>query len=134
MMFFSRPNAVRTPELNLDKARELGIEYRENSYEVKFDLRCNFESDDFFAPPTNATDAASIKKLGDTVVDLLQFHYTNSDAEAYLCIASTQKLKRFYDRLAKKYATALNFQVINGLGEEGLGYELKTPSYKSSAG
>lgn len=134
MMLFSRPNAIRTPELLGDKEVELGVALRENSFEVKFDLRCNFESDNFFVPPEIATDVKSIKELGKTVVELLYFHYSNSDAEIYFCVASTHKLKRFYDRLANKYAAELNFEVINGLGEEGLGYEIKTPSYKSSAG
>lgn len=134
MMFFSQVNAVRTPEMNINKAQELGIEFREKSYEVKFDLKANFNSETFFHPPESKVSVAAMKILGKTVVALLDFHYRNSDSEAYLCVASSVKLKRFYDRLAKMYATELKFNIVNGLGEEGLGYEIKTPSYKSSTG
>jgi hypothetical protein len=72
-----------------------------------------------------------MRELGRIIKDLLEFHYRNSNAEAYFCVAESTKLKRFYDRLAKLYTEELNFEVKMNLGEEGLGYEITTPSYKS---
>ncbi|EJL6392595.1 hypothetical protein NMR79_004061, partial [Vibrio vulnificus] len=114
-----------------EKAKELGIDYRENSYEVKFDLKENFESDRFFVRPEAALSVSGMRELGRIIKDLLEFHYRNSNAEAYVCVAESKKLKRFYDRLAKLYTEELKFEVRMNLGEEGLGYEITTPSYKS---
>lgn len=131
VMIFNRIDASRSKELIAKQAEELGVEYTENSYEVKFDLRENFENDTFFAPPSAHINATSMKELGRIIKELLDFHYRNSNAEAYYCVAETIKLKRFYNRLANLYAQELYFTVNSNLGEEGLGYEITTPSYKS---
>jgi hypothetical protein len=62
---------------------------------------------------------------------LIEFHYRNTNAEAYYFVAENEKLKRYYDRLAKKYTNELKFTVVDKLGEEELGYEITTPNYKS---
>ena len=131
MMLFNRVDATRTQESISEKEEELGIEYRENSYEVKFDLRDNFYSDNFFKKPKEQISVTGMRELGRIIKELLEFHYRNSNAEAYVCIAESMKLKRFYDRLVKLYTSGLNFKVNTNLGEEGLGYEITTPSYKS---
>jgi hypothetical protein len=131
VMLFNRVDATRTQDMISDKADELGIEYRENSYEVKFDLKDNFESDRFFERPKSTISVTGMRMLGGTIIELLDFHYRNSNAEAYVCVAESKKLKRFYDRLAKRHAERLNFKVKKHLGDEGLGYEITTPSYKS---
>lgn len=131
VMLFNRVDATRTQETINEKAEELGIDYRENSYEVKFDLSSNFESDNFFHKPEGRISITGIRKLGGLIKELLDFHYRNSNAEAYFCVAESVKLKRFYDRLVKLYIDTLNFDVKADLGEEGLGYEITTPSYKS---
>ena len=131
IMLFNRVDAARTQDVISDKANELGIEYRENSYEVKFDLKDNFDSDRFFEKPEATMSVTGMRTLGSIIVDLLEFHYSNSNAEAYLCVAESQKLRRFYDRLVKRYAEKLEFRVKKHLGDEGLGYEITTPSYKS---
>ncbi|MPW36609.1 hypothetical protein [Vibrio sp. B1Z05] len=131
VMLFNRVDATRTEEMISEKAEELGIDYRENSYEVKFDLKENFESDQFFVRPEVSISVPGMRELGRIIKDLLEFHYRNSNAEAYVCVAESTKLKRFYDRLAKLYTEELNFEVRMNLGEEGLGYEITTPSYKS---
>lgn len=131
VMLFNRVDATRTQETISEKAEELGIDYRENSYEVKFDLNSNFESDNFFQRPESRVSVTGMRELGDSIKELLDFHYRNSNAEAYVCVAESVKLKRFYDRLVKLYTNELNFKVKMNLGEEGLGYEITTPSYKS---
>jgi hypothetical protein len=131
VMIFNRVDATRTQETISEKAEELGLDYRENSYEVKFDLKCNFESDNFFKRPEGRMSVTGMRELGNTIKELLDFHYRNSNAEAYVCIAESIKLKQFYDRLVKLYTNELNFKVKMNLGEEGLGYEITTPSYKS---
>lgn len=129
MMLFNKVNAIRDDNIITEKADELNIDYRNNSYEVKFDLKENFESDNFFKKPRSNLSIANMRKLGRLIKDLLEFHYRNSDANAYFCVAENPKLKRFYDRLAKIYTDELNFIVRTNLGEEGLGYEIRTPSY-----
>lgn len=131
VMLFNRVDAARSEEVISEKAEELGIDYRENSYEVKFDTRANFDSSNFFSKPNETLTSTQVRELGFTIKELLDFHYRNSNAEAYVCVAESQGLKRFYDRLAKSYAEELNFSVRANLGEEGLGYEITTPSYKS---
>ncbi|CAM2984956.1 hypothetical protein [Vibrio neptunius] len=134
VMVFNLVNATRTKDMINEKADELGIEYREHSYEVKFDLKVNFESDNFFDKPDIALSVTAMRELGYIIKELLDFHYRNSHAEAYLYVAESDKLKRFYDRLAKLYSEELHFVVTNNLGEEALGYEITTPSYKSERG
>lgn len=131
VMVFNRIDATRSREMINEKAEELGIEYRENSYEVKFDLKQNFNNDTYFSKPDEIMSVSDMRELGRIIRDLLEFHYKNSNAEAYLCVAEDRKLKRFYDRLAKIYTDELQFHVTNDLGEEGLGYEITTPSYQS---
>ena len=98
VMLFNRVDATRTEEMISEKAEELGIDYRENSYEVKFDLKENFESDQFFVRPEVSISVLGMRELGRIIKDLLEFHYRNSNAEAYVCVAENTKLKRFYDR------------------------------------
>lgn len=131
IMLFNRVDATKTQDMISDKADELGIEYRENSYEVKFDLKDNFESDRFFEKPESTMSVTGMRTLGGIIIDLLDFHYRHSHAEVYFCVAESKKLKRFYDRLAKQYTEKLDFRVKMNLGDEGLGYEITTPSYKS---
>jgi len=52
-----------------------------------------------------------MRELGQIIKELFDFHYRNSNAEAYICVAESEKLKRFYDRLAKLYTEELNFKV-----------------------
>ncbi len=131
LMVFNRIDAMYEADDIVYKSQELGIEYREQSYNVKFDLRSNFDNDTYYQKPDIQLTVGSMKELGRTIRDLLKFHYANSNAEAYYFVAEDTKLKRFYDRLATFYADELNFTVVKDLGEEGLGYEITTPSYQS---
>ncbi len=130
-MLFSKVDTIRDETTIHEKAEELGLEYRSNSYDIKFDLKENFMSDCYYTAPAQQLSVGSVKALGETIKNLLNFHYLNSNSEAYYCVAENHKLKCFYDRLADKYQKELNFNVAKNLGEEGLGYEITTPSYKS---
>lgn len=112
------------------KSNDLGITYKPNSYNVKFDLQSNFDSENYYNPPDKSLSIIEMKLLGRLVRDLIEFHYMSSNAEAYLFTAENAKLKWFYDRLAKKYLTEPKFSMTANLGEENLGYEITTPRYK----
>jgi hypothetical protein len=113
-----------------EKSSDLGITYKPNSFNVKFDLQSNFDSGEYYNPPGISLSIVEMRLLGKIVRDLFEFHYLNSNSEAYLFIAENCKLKRFYDRLAKKYLTELKFTIKANLGEENLGYEITTARYK----
>ncbi len=129
-MIFSRVEENYDESTIQEKTEELAIHYRKNSYIINFDLQSNFESEDadYFAPPERVASPAQLNELKEILVQLLQFHYENSRAESYFFVASDMRLKHFYDRIAKRYAKQIGFQVRNHLGEEGLAYEIITPS------
>ncbi|MFV0449061.1 MAG: hypothetical protein ACK5MF_11470 [Vibrio sp.] len=131
LMVFNRIDAMYEADDIAYKSQKLGIEYREQSYNVKFDLKSNFDNDTYYQKPDVQFSPSTMRELGRTIRDLLKFHYANSNAEAYYFVAEDTKLKRFYDRLATFYADELNFIIVKDLGEEGLGYEITTPSYQS---
>lgn len=131
LMVFNRIDAMYEVDDIAYKSQELGIEYHEQSYNVKFDLKSNFDNDTYYQKPDVQFSPSTMRELGRTIRDLLKFHYANSNAEAYYFVAEDTKLKRFYDRLATFYADELNFIIVKDLGEEGLGYEITTPSYQS---
>lgn len=130
-MFFNRIDAFRSQEMITEKITELGLNYRENSYDVKFDLKVNFESDKYYTPPVQSITLKGLRELESIIIDLINFHHNISNAEIYICVAENYKLKWFYDRLVKMYSDELNFKVRADIGEEGLGYEIRTTSYKS---
>gem|GEM_PF-3547724 len=135
VMVFNRIDALRSPEFIDQKATELGLSYKQNSFEVKFDLKQNFENDTFFEPPDkdyhSPHGVLSMRKPGELLKDLLLFHHSKTEAAAYLFVAENKKLKRFYDRLAKRYQEELAFTVMSDLGNEGLGYEITTTTQRS---
>lgn len=67
VMVFNRVDASRTEEIIHEKAVELGIEYRPDSYEVKFDLKDNFESEHFFERPSDSISVTGMRELGHTL-------------------------------------------------------------------
>lgn len=91
VMLFNRVDATRTQEIISEKETELGIRYRENSYEVKFDLKVNFETDNFFEKPDSQVSVKGMRELGSIIKELLEFHYRNSNAESYVCVAESKK-------------------------------------------
>ncbi|MEM7760551.1 MAG: hypothetical protein AAF298_20830 [Cyanobacteria bacterium P01_A01_bin.40] len=113
-----------------EKSIDLGITHKPNSFNVKFDLKANFESGELYSPPEQSLSVVKVRRLSETIRELVEFHYLNSNADSYLFVAENAKLKRFYDRLAKKYLGELQFTMKANLGEEDLGYEITTPRYK----
>lgn len=131
-MLFNLPDDAASESMIDDTKREqFDIKVCPNSYQVKFDLQENFDNDNFFQPPKIPLSVHELRMLGRIIKELIEFHYRTSNADQYFFVAEHEKLKRFYNRLAKMYAEELGFVVRNNLGEEGLGYEIRTPSHKN---
>jgi len=126
IMIFNRINEAQDNEAIDDKNEELNIQIKNNSYQVKFDTKFNFDNDCYYQKPKNTLSLSQLKNLGKTLIDLLHYHFEHSRAEAYLFVAENDKLKRFYDNLAKEHKDRLKFKLMKNLGKEGYGYELTT--------
>lgn len=130
IMAFSPTDYREDPE---GKCVDLGLEYKPNSFDVKFDLLDNFETGSFYIPPENSLTISQLLELGQKIINTLDFHHSERHSEAYYAVAENTRLKKFYDRLVSRSASKLQFYVISGLGDEGLGYEITTPSYKGKS-
>jgi len=98
---------------------------------VKFDRTENFESGDFYAPPSSKMNLSQLNRLGLGIKQIIEFHYSVKNTEAYFAAAENLRLARYYDRLVRTYAGQLQFEVVAGIGKEGLDYAIKTPKYKN---
>lgn len=112
IMVFNRVDLIRDQELINKKAQELGIEYLENSYEIKFGLEENFNNDTFFETPEINLSASGMQELGEITKDLFDFHHRSSNAEAYIFISENKKLKRFYDDLRINIPSSFNMHYL----------------------
>ena len=126
IMIFNRVDEAQDDEAINDKSKELGIQIKDNSYQVKFDTKFNFDNDCYFQSPKNILSISQLKKLGKILIELLHYHFQHSQAEAYFFVAENDKLKRFYDNLAEEHEDVLKFKLLKNLGEGGYGYELTT--------
>lgn len=106
---------------------ELG--YSSDVYEVKFDLTANIESDQFLSQPAPRFSYQQLQTLGIRLIDLLQFHYQQTNAQGYCLEADTPKLKRFYDWLFGQFIADTGFKVTANLGQQELHYEIITAKY-----
>lgn len=129
IMFFVRTDTMLDDHAIGEQSLELGVEIRSNSYNVKFDLEENFDNGNYYDQPNVYASVGHVRELGEVICSILEYHCRMTDAEAYYCVAESMKLKRFYDRLSVKHAARLGFTIINGLGTEELGYEIRTPHY-----
>jgi hypothetical protein len=132
VMTFNRLEAELPLEDIKIKSTELNIEYRPNSYKVYFDWQDNFENGTFYEQPPIKRGITEIKELGEILGEIINSHYKKENTEAYFFLADNFKLKKFYDRLAAKYSSKLEFIVNTNIGGEELGYEIRTPAYKSA--
>lgn len=132
IMIFNRLDTEMDLETLEDKARELKTQYKFDSYKVTFDLQDNFDKETFYEPPMERRGIAEIKELGRIICEIIYAHYESVNAKAYFFLADNMSLKRFYDRLAVKYAARLGFKVIANLGAEKSGYEIQTPIYQDT--
>ncbi len=101
-------------------------------FDVKFDLKANFENETYFAPPSGGPlrrrDALLLGKL---ITNILDKHCVYTGAQRYFFTAETTGLEKLYDRLVKDEADKLNFVVRKSYCEEGPYYEACTPNAKS---
>jgi hypothetical protein len=133
LMLFTPVLASGNDEYIRFRSETVGFDIPHNSYDVKFDRVENFESGNFYAPPVekwSKIDFRKMSRLGQELVQILEFHMVVTGAEAYFAAAENHGLKRFYDRLAKQRAQSIQCQVITNLGEEGLDYAIKTSRFK----
>ncbi|MCS3458574.1 hypothetical protein [Aeromonas sp. BIGb0445] len=133
IMVFS-PVAATYGDTIGDKEAEFGMTFPANTFEMKFDRQDNFEEENFFVPPSASEDRlahSQLNRLGNAISQILDFHMSTTSAQLYIAIAENPKLKTFYARLAKKHAQPLNCTVSKDIGEEGLGYAIRTPHFQS---
>ncbi len=130
VVVFTKVESAKNPEDIVAKENELGLSYQPNSFEVKFDLVDNLDNGTYYKKPTESLKFDEVLQLGYLLCSTINYHYQITGASAYYAIAENSKLKSFYDLLDKKCKTKVVFKVINGLGSEGLGYEIRTPNYK----
>ena len=124
VMIFTRVDEAQDQETIGYKENDLNIDIKKNSYQVKFDLKDNFENDVYFKVPQDKLSFIHIKQLGKLLIELLYYHYEHSKADGYFFTAENAKLKRFYDHLAEQHKNILLFKVLKDLGDEGHGYAL----------
>ncbi len=128
LMVFTPVSEINDKETLAQKSEEVGFIIPDNSYDVKFDRTENFESGNFYTPPFSKMDLSQLNRLG--IKQIMEFHYSIKNAEVYLATAENFRLARYYERLIRIYAEQLQFEVVSGIGEEGLDYAIKTPKYK----
>lgn len=132
VMFFMPASEFYDDERKEEISRALTAPFPENSYDIKFDRLENFETENYYQPPDTQYSKANYRfmtRLSRGIAQLIDYHCEEVQPEAYFAVAENHRLKRFYDRLAVKHAPGLNFNPINGIGHEGLGYALTTRHY-----
>ncbi len=128
-MVFTPVNEINDEETLAQKSEDVGFAIPDNSYDIKFDRKDNFESGDFYAA-SSKMNLSQLNRLGSAIKKIIEFHYSLKNAEVYFATAHSFKLARYYDRLIDAYAAQLNFECISRIGEEGLDYVIKTGKYK----
>lgn len=128
-VIFTKIEDTKTPESIAQKSDELGLIYQPYSYDIKYDLTQNIDSGDFYASPDDNKhfDYIQMIGLGRLLCDVLIDHSERYHASAYYALALDDRLKKFYDVMVKKCSDK-QFSITMGIGEEGLGYEIKKNS------
>ncbi|MGB9096955.1 hypothetical protein [Erwinia sp.] len=111
------------------RSEEVGFRIPTRCYDVKFDRLENFESGNFYAPPPKGQCSRRhnfTEELAEALETIITLHHNVYRARAYLAVAETTKLKRFYDRVLQQPPVDVVYEVNTGLGEGGMGYVLKT--------
>ena len=117
-------------------SENIGFDIPDDGYVIKFDRVENFETGDFFARPSDDFSKFDLKKLnrlGKAIKEIIEFHCSLKNTEIYYASAQDFKMKKYYDRLIKKYSKYLNFEILSNLGEERLDYVIKTRNYKDQS-
>ncbi len=109
-----------------DRAHRAGFSLPEESYDVKFDRMENVQNETYFEPPEQLLTIRETCELQETLAELLEFHCGETGALVYLAAAERPSLKRFYDRLADRYADQLGYDVYRDLGHKEMEYAIKT--------
>lgn len=132
VMIFTHLKEFNDDDSIAELSDKAGFDVPANSYDVKFDRVENFDSGDYYSQPSEQfsfMDFGKMRRLGLAIYQVMEFHMTTKEPQAYFASAENIRLKWFYDRLVKQYADRLNLQVVSNLGEEGLDYAIKTSKY-----
>jgi hypothetical protein len=135
VMFFScvSDTYADSGECLAQKQEAFGMgEFPNGTYEIKFDRVENFETGEFFERQEAGFSPMTygrMRRLSAAIVQIVRYHMDTVGAKLYLAVAESDKLKSFYDRLAIKPAHVLGCTVSKDLGDERLGYAIKTPSF-----
>ena len=117
------------PEYHDYRSDEAGFKIPTRCYDVKFDRLENFERGNFYEPPSKSQCSRRLNftdELAEALETIITLHHNVYRARAYLAVAETPKLKRFYDRVLQQPPHDVVYKVNAGLGEGGMGYVLKT--------
>lgn len=117
------------PDYHTYRSEEAGFSIPERCYDVKFDRLENFENETYYqSPPPDAVrwSPEFSRNLADALKTVITLHHNAYHARAYLAVAETPKLKRFYDRVLQSIPYDVICEFTAGLGEGGMGYVLKT--------
>ncbi|WP_409160594.1 hypothetical protein [Pectobacterium sp. B2J-2] len=120
---------ISEPAYHIYRSDEVGFEIPPCCYDVKFDRLENFESGDFYKPASKGQCSRRLgfsAELAEALETIITLHHDVYHARAYLAVAETPKLKRFYDRVLQRSPHDVVYEMSAGLGEGGNGYVLKT--------
>ncbi|OPJ90881.1 hypothetical protein B1H39_24120 [Serratia marcescens] len=111
------------------RCEEVGFNIPSRCYDVKFDRLENFENETFYQPPSPEAVCWRLdfsRELAEALETVITLHHNIYQARAYIAVAETKKLKRFYDRVLQTIPDDVIYEYRAELGEGGLGYALKT--------
>lgn len=95
------------------------------AYEVKFDLQSNRKNCSTFEQPTDNFTLSELNLLGMIIASSIKAHSSLRQVTLYTASAAQDNLIPFYNRLAKVYASRLQYDYWCGFGPEGANYAFK---------
>ena len=111
------------------RSEEARFDIPPRCYDIKFDRLENFERGTYYQPPGKGQSSSRFtfaSELAEALTTIIALHHDIYQARAYMAIAETEKLRRFYDRILQQSSHKVVYEVSTGLGEGGMGYVFKT--------
>ncbi|EHP3974649.1 hypothetical protein BS623_02730 [Vibrio parahaemolyticus] len=125
-VYFTPTQFVISCEEEQQELEELvGQKLDHTAYEVKFDLQSNRESDSIFKQPNDNFTLSELNLLGMIIASSIKAHSSLRQVTLYTASAAQDNLVPFYNRLAKVYASRLQYDHWCGFGPEGVNYAFK---------
>ncbi len=116
------------------RSEEVGFSVPDRCYDVKFDREENFENDTFYEPPPPGQCSKRYGfqfELAEALETIITLHHCIYRTKAYFAVAENDKLKRYYDRILQTPPGDVVYEVLQGYGEGGRGYVLKTRYFRT---